>query len=116
MANEERNWKRVDDGEGLGEINFIRPSKLTDEDVDSVLVEGTFVESMPNNYIKDKLDFKFQTEAGIAVLNGAGNLQYKMRNVNPGEIIQVVYLGKQEMQKGPFKGKSAHNFDVFRGE
>lgn len=112
----ERVWKKPDGSESSS-INFIRPSKLSGEDVGKVLVEGTFLESLPNHFDDTKSDFKFENEkGGSIIINGAGNLGYRMREVSPGQLVQIIYQGKQEIQTGKMKGRSAHNFDVLVGE
>lgn len=112
---EEREWKKV--GVESGNLTFIRPSKLTEEDVDSVLVEGTFIESMPNHYDNSRDDFKLEKEDGSAVvINGAGNLGYRMKLVSPGDYIQIIYRGKQEITSGKMKGREAHTFDIMKSD
>lgn len=108
----ERTWKKPQP-----EIEFIRPSKLEEDKINTVLVEGTFLESIPNHYDNSKLDFKFETEDGKSVvINAAGNLGYRMKSINPGQYVRVTYEGKQEIASGKMKGKLAHNFDVEIGD
>lgn len=110
----EKVWKKP---EGSETINFIRPSKLTDDDVNKVLVEGVFIETLPNHYDSTKVDFKIEKEDGsIAVINGAGNLNYRMKSISPGDLVQITYCGKQEIAQGKFKGRLSHNFEVLIGE
>ena len=112
-----RNFKPVDAGASLGSITFIRPSKLAEESRTGVILEGTFVESLPNQFDSNKLDYKFTDEkGGMIVLNGAGNLGFKMKNVNAGDYVQISYNGKKEIAKGKMKGTMAHNFEVLRDE
>jgi len=112
-----RNFKPVDAGASLGSITFIRPSKLAEEKKTGIVLEGTYVESLPNQFNKDKLDYKFTDEkGGMIVLNGAGNLGFKMKNVNAGDFVQISYNGKKEISKGKMKGTMAHNFEVLRDE
>jgi hypothetical protein len=115
MSTEAREWRRPGTESEAG-IDFIRPSKLSDDDNGKVLVEGTFIESIPNHFDETKLDFKFEREDGnVIIINGAGNLGYRMKAVNSGDIVQVTYQGKQEIQNGKMRGKLAHNFDVLVG-
>ena len=112
-----RNFKPVDAGASLGSITFIRPAKLAEEKRTGVVVEGTFVESIPNQFDDKKSDYKFTDEkGGMIVLNGAGNLGFKMKNVNAGDFVQISYNGKKEISKGKMKGIMAHNFEVLRDE
>ena len=112
-----RNFKPVDAGASLGSITFIRPSKLAEDGKTGIILEGTYVESLPNQFNKDKLDYKFTDEkGGMIVLNGAGNLGFKMKNVNAGDFVQISYNGKKEIKSGKMKGIKAHNFEVLRDE
>lgn len=106
-----------------GSVEFLRASELfsqTEEglrDVGSPILEGTFIESMPNKYNAQKLDFKFEKEdGGLVILNGAGNLGHNMRLINIGDYVQVIYNGKQEIKKGNYAGTLAHNFEVLTAE
>ena len=101
------------EGREESSIEFIRASRLDE----GVVLEGTYLESIPNPLNNEKLDFKFETEDGsIKVVNGAGNLGYKMKYISAGDYVQVTYRGKQEITKGSFKGKEAHNFEVLTAE
>lgn len=49
----------------------------------------------------------------IVVLNSAGKLNYLMsRFAAAGTICNVIYGGKIVLQKGDFKGKESHDFDL----
>jgi hypothetical protein len=110
----EKTWKKP---EGEATIEFIRPSKLTEEDNGRVLVEGVFIETLPNHYDDTKVDYKIEKEDGsVAVINGAGNLGFRMKSISPGDLVQITYCGKQEISKGKFKGRQSHNFEVLIGE
>ncbi len=66
----ERQWRRP--GEEGGErknIEFKRPSQLAKDGFKGVLVEGTFVESFPNKFDENKLDYNFiiDTKSSIPV-------------------------------------------------
>ena len=112
-----RNFKPVDAGASLGSITFIRPSKLAEENRTGVIVEGTYVESIPNQFDDKKSDYKFTDEKGsLIIINGAGNLGFKMKNVNAGDFVQISYNGKKEIKSGKMKGIKAHNFEVLRDE
>ena len=117
MANAKK-WrvppKRAEDLERANAgITFIRPSKLAEEGKEGVILEGTFIESMPNPFDNEKLDFKFiDSENKTVIINGGGNLSYQMSTINPGSNVQISYNGKKEMKKGKYEGRSAHNFEV----
>ena len=121
----ERVFKKPQDAQGdtVSSIEFLRASELfnqTEEglrDIGAPILEGTFVDSMPNKYNAQKLDFKFEKEDGtMIVLNGAGNLGHNMKLVNVGDYVQVIYNGKQEIKKGNYAGTLAHNFEVLTAE
>ena len=112
-----RNFKPVDANASLGSITFIRPAKLAEEGKTGIILEGTYVESLPNQFNDQKSDYKFTDEnGGMVVLNGAGNLGFKMKNVNAGDFVQISYNGKKEIKSGKMKGIKAHNFEVLRDE
>jgi hypothetical protein len=111
---EQREWKTP--GAASSNLEFIRPSKLAAEEVTGVILEGTYLESTPNHYDETKNDFKFEKEDGsVVIINGAGNLGYRMRSVSPGDFCQITYQGKKEIESGKMKGKSAHSFEVMVG-
>lgn len=45
-------------------------------------------------------------------LNSAGQLNKAMEKVEEGDMIQVVYNGTSEIEKGKYKGKDSHLMDV----
>lgn len=119
-----------------GALNFIKPAELSRAEFEGVVAEGEFVEALPNKFNADKNDFKIKVDTALKVtgktkdgepysielapgdtviVNGAGNLGWQMSNVSPGEICQIVYQGKKEIEKGPKAGMEAHNFVVNYG-
>jgi hypothetical protein len=78
-----------------------------------------FDESKPNysievleSFLKDKKAQKEITEGTILALNHTGMLHKALSNMEIGKIIQVTYNGSNTMEKGKFKGKSAHTMEV----
>lgn len=120
----ERVFKKPEGSESsAGGIEFLRPKELDLEIQEGIreagapILEGTFVDSMPNKYNPSKLDFKFETEEGkTIVVNGAGNLGYNMKLVNVGDYVQVLYFGKKEATGGTYAGTLMHNFEVLTAE
>ena len=103
--------------EAGGGIEFIRASALAEEGVTGAILEGTFLEATPNQLNNTRLDYTFEKEDGSrVVVNGAGNLGYKMKFISPGEYVQIQYLGKQEIKKGAQAGRMSHNFEVLTAE
>jgi hypothetical protein len=103
--------------EGKG-LTFIRPSQLAEEAVKGVILEGTYLESMPNPFDNEKLDFKFSDlkKGNTVIINGAGNLGYQMRDISEGSVVQISYNGKKEIKAGKMKGRMAHDFSVLEEE
>lgn len=120
------------DSEG-NSLTFIRPADLGRAEFRGVIAEGVFVGSLQNPRDEDKLDFKIEADTDLEirgvdregneiltsvksgdtlVVNGAGNLGYLMKEVSPGTLCQINYLGKQPIKKGPRKGTEAHTFEV----
>ena len=121
MKKEMRKWKvpanRAKALEGKG-LTFIRPSQLAEEEVKGVILEGTYLESMPNPFDNEKLDFKFSDlkKGNTVIINGAGNLGYQMRDISEGSVVQVSYNGKKEIKAGKMIGRMAHDFSVLEEE
>lgn len=47
-------------------------------------------------------------------LNAAGGLDYRMKEVEVGDIVEIVYQGSGELPGNhKYKGKPAHQFDVY---
>ena len=120
-----------------GDLVFIKPADLARAKFTGVVAEGEFVEALPNRFDEDKFDFKIIVDTPLkvtgedrddepysqeiakgdtVVVNGAGNLNWLMQKVSPGELCQITYSGKNEIQKGARKGTLAHTFEVAYGE
>ena len=119
----ERVFKRPEGSEANNGIEFLRPKELALEidegirEAGAPILEGTFVDSMPNKFNASKLDFKFETEDGRTIIvNGAGNLGYNMKLVNVGDYVQVLYHGKKEATSGTYAGTPMHQFEVLTAE
>lgn len=119
----ERVFKKPEGAELSGGIEFLRPKELNLEieegirESGSAIVEGTFIDSMPNRYNPAKLDFKFETEDGkTVIINGGGNLGYNMKLVNVGDYVQIRYFGMKEATGGTYAGTPMHQFEVLTAE
>lgn len=89
--------------------------KFSECKVGDVLVEGKYIGTVANQFNKDKPNYEFKPLNGEAnvVLNSAGKLVYLMDTyVQVGDLVQVTYKGKSKIDKGPMKGKEAHDFEV----
>ena len=45
--------------------------------------------------------------------NACGSLDFKMETVNIGQVVKLVYAGKEPITKGKYKGKEFHNVDLY---
>ncbi len=119
-----------------GALKFVRPAALNRAGFEGVIAEGEFVEALPNQFNDSINDFKFVVDTSLAikgvdkddepyaielspgdtvVVNGAGNLNYLMKEVGAGELCQITYNGKIVIANGNMQGKEAHNFAVAYG-
>ncbi len=46
------------------------------------------------------------------VLNHSGMLNKSLDQLSEGDVVQIIYQGKGKMEKGKYKGKEAHTFEV----
>lgn len=74
-----------------------------------VVVEGVFKEKFKGRF---GAQYLFSTETGDVVLSKSGQFDNQMEKVTPGQIVRVVYGGKDVMKNGPFKGKEVHRIAV----
>lgn len=107
------NGKSLDGNKQEGNLNFVRPGKLTDADTDKILAAGIYEGTTPNNFDAEKPDFKVRAENGdLTILNNCASLAKQFAKVQTGSYVEVTYLGKPVMTTGKYKGKSAHSFIV----
>jgi hypothetical protein len=104
---------------GAEGIKFVSLNKLS---VGDIAAQGEYIGEVQNPLTK-KTDFKFEDvddngnkTGSTTIVNGAGNLGFRMKSVSLGSIVQVVYEGKSAMTKGPFKGTMTHNVKILGGE
>jgi len=99
-------------GGAQGSATFVRAAQLKAGDI---AAEGIYAGSQPNTFNKDKSDYRIEDikdSSKVTIVNGAGNLGFQMSKVNPGDIVQILYNGKQKLTKGTFAGKETHSFTV----
>lgn len=96
-----------------GTLKFVRPSKLTDADVNTVIAAGIYEGTAPNNFDDTKSDFKVRSENGdLTIINNFASIASQLAKVSTGSYIEVTYLGKRAMTSGKYKGKEAHSVVV----
>lgn len=87
-------------------------------------VIGKYVGSSIDNYKKPSWhieveDAQFADKKAAKALigkvwgaNASGKLNKAMEEVEEGTFVQITYLGKSEMQSGPYEGSDAHDIEV----
>ena len=88
--------------------------RYSEKKVGDVLVEkAEFIGSVMGTY---GVQWEFRNDDGtVTVLNSAGQLDRTMEtHAREGDVMTITYEGKKEIEKGPLKGKSAHQFKVLR--
>ncbi len=93
---------------GEGGITYFRPKDLEIDQMITGTYLGTVTDSFSNTGHKLRL-----TDGSTGVINGAGKLNALLELVSVGSAIEVVYKGKSTIESGKWKGKAAHDFDVF---
>jgi hypothetical protein len=93
---------------GSGKFKFI---KYKDAEEGQILAEGTYLGTRQGQY---GIQHQVKEDSGdITVLNSAGHLNFLLENhVSRGDYIQVTYAGVETLEKGKFKGKEVHKFEV----
>jgi len=78
-----------------------------------LIKEGLYIGDSPNQFGRDNHDFK-EKDGTVVSLNASGQLDYILQNnVKIGDTVKVVYQGTSTLEKGRYKNKEAHNFEVF---
>jgi hypothetical protein len=88
--------------------------KLDECEVGQVLVQGTYAGSQPNKMYPSSVNHLFRSTEGPTVVLSGGHLNYLIdsNEVANGQLVQITYMGKQKIEKGKFKGKNSHQFDL----
>ena len=92
------------------ELTFLKPSEM---EIDQE-VTGRYIDAKKDQF--GGLGYKLETADGTIVVNGSGQLDALMGKVDPGENITIVYKGTTKLKSGKFKGKDAHQFELFINE
>ena len=87
-----------------GDVSFLKPKDMTKGQV----VEGK-LKSKKHNPTLDSWTYYIETKDGTTGLNGCGQLDYNMADIEKGTTLRLTYLGKQS-----YKGaiQPAHQFKV----
>lgn len=74
-------------------------------------VQDVIVTVVDSNIKKDKITL---TKSDVFTINGTTALQRALdQGVEDGDIIKVIYLGKESIKTGTYKGQLANKLDVF---
>ena len=115
---------KVDENKG-GSIRYVKAKELAESGFKGVVAEGVFVGTTENQFNADKPNIKIESldenEDGtraVTIINAAGNLNYRMRQIKVGDVIQVSYLGQEKMKSDnkAMNGKLVHQFEVLKAE
>lgn len=118
------NWKpAVTTGSNLG---FIKPADLAESGITGEIVTGVYLGTSENKFDdtedKSKPNFKVEVATALpalklkagdtAIINNNASLARQLRDVKTGELVRIVYNGKNTMKTGKGAGKAAHSFLV----
>lgn len=93
---------------GGGNVTYVKLSELKP----GVSFEGIYTEkTAPDTY--GKLGYRIAGDTETYHLNGTGQLDKLMSQISVGAHVRIVYNGTIVMKKGKFKGKEAHQFELF---
>lgn len=99
-------WQKIETVKKYFRYKECRPGQV-------LIQEGVYIGDSPNQFGRDNHDFK-EKDGTIVCLNASGQLDYILQNnVQKGDTVRIVYGGKSTLEKGRYKNKEAHNFEVF---
>lgn len=84
--------------------------KLDSYSEGDVVIEGVYVGSYETQFGQPA--FKFMEKNGSIRAVSCGTLKHKMQDVEKGTTCRIIYLGKQILSKGTYKGRSFHDVDL----
>jgi hypothetical protein len=92
-----------------GAKKFFRYGELKKGEV--LIAGGTYLGQEDGKF---GIEHNFKLPSGeLAVLNSAGHLNWLVQNFLPvGTVCNITYAGKDVINKGDFKGKESHRFEL----
>lgn len=108
-----------------GNVTYIKAKELAEKGVTGAVAEGIFVGTTPNQFNEAKPNIKLESleanEDGtrnVTIINAAGNLNYRMKDVEVGTPVQIHYLGQEKIksENKAINGKMSHQFSVLVAE
>lgn len=107
-----RAWKEWDEGDVIiGTLRGTSPNRKNKTKVDWIMeVEDAFFsdKSAQKKVLPDKKGGPKKT----ITLNGAGQLDKGMQQIEVGDMVQITYNGTKTMEGGEFEGQEAHLHEV----
>lgn len=91
---------------GSGNITFLKNKELKEGQTITGKYVGTIEGKFGNAY---KIE---QADGTVVGVNASGQLRKKMDQVPLQSNVTLTYLGREEMERGDFKGTLAHQFKV----
>jgi len=93
------------------DVEFINAKKLFEAGTLGVILEGTYVGPVKNQFGTE--DFKFLNGEGkTVIINQTGSLTHQLKNIAPDTLCQISYEGKELVENGKNAGRDVHNFKV----
>jgi len=84
--------------------------KLDAYEAGEVIIEGVYLGSFETKF--NNPAFKFLEKNGTIRAVACGSMRYKMKEVEKGMKVRIIYLGKDVMTKGQFNGRPFHDVQV----
>lgn len=82
----------------------------------TVFEKAEYIGTSPNQFDDTKPNFAFRVGDDEHILNACGHLNYQMDQVARGDLVTAVYLGKEKLTDGKFKGKESHQWKIRVGK
>ena len=99
--------------DNYGKVNYHIEVQETNQEFDK---EHHYIATRGKNAGKPVYDKEIVVGETLA-LNHSGSLEYKMNQVNEGEVIKLVYTGKTRLPENhQFAGSECHQMDVYIAE
>lgn len=111
-----------------GQLVFQNPANWVKAKESGTMVVGTF-EGLTDTDAYGKQNFKISaTKEGVSfdkegahkvfssgatvIINTSSSLASKMKEIEAGQEVAIIYNGQNKLPKGPYKGKLAHSYTV----
>lgn len=106
-------FQSVSQTAAVAEGELPRIEKASEFQAGQTVVVGTYEGTRTNEF--GPLHSFRDGDGNLRTIAGSGKLNYlieKAAGLKGGEVVKIVYLGQDKIQKGEMKGRMAHNFDL----